>query len=55
MRLAGQNKKLRMKQGYSQTPENVRTGNVAYERKEKADKDVTESKIVSGIGKKPRT
>lgn len=42
-----------MKEGYSQSPEKVRTGNVANkERKEETDKDVKERKKLSGTEKK---
>ena len=56
--LAGQNEKLRMKEGYSQSLEKVRTGNVANkerkEKEEKADRDVKESKKLSGVEKTAR-
>lgn len=54
VRLAGQNEKLRMKEGYSQSLEKVKTTIVDNkEKKEKVDKDVEESKKLSGVEKKP--
>lgn len=53
MRLAGQNEKLRMKEGYSQSLEKVKTTIVDNkEKKDKVDKEVEESKKLSGVEKK---